>query len=85
MYRCYAEMEHWVPETSPQNLAKHVRQFLLLYCELREQSADDLLWCLYPKHHLLIHIGEGALTNPGQSGTMETRQKSATLASKLVL
>ena len=37
---------------------------MLLLVQLRDESADPLLWNLYPKHHLFIHIVESAVTNP---------------------
>ena len=64
LYRCYAELETWCPEQSPHRLAKHARQHLLLFVELRKQCTDPLLWNLYPKHHLFAHVAESAITNP---------------------
>ena len=61
---CYHELEHWVPGESPHKLATHARQHLLLYCRLRQESVSDRMWNLFPKHHLLIHVAEGAVTNP---------------------
>ena len=42
----------------------YVRRHLLLYKQLRTQAADAKLWALYPKHHLMIHVGESCLVNP---------------------
>ena len=36
---------------------------MILYQELGEESLDDAFWHLYPKHHLMCHIGDRA-ANP---------------------
>ena len=64
LHRCYVELQDWSPQDSPYRLARHGRQHLLLYVSLRSECDDELLWSLYPKHHLFIHLVEGAVTNP---------------------
>ena len=57
-------MADWDQGSSPHRFSTFVRQHLLLLCELRAESKDPRAWALYPKHHLLIHIAEGAIVNP---------------------
>ena len=64
LHRCYMELGTWTPKSSPERLCRNARQHLLLYCQLRAEATNDLLWCLFPKHHLFIHLAEAAVTNP---------------------
>ena len=61
---CYQEMEHWDQRSSPERFATAGKRHLLLLVHLRGESEDPLRWALYPKHHLLIHLIEGAVVNP---------------------
>ena len=60
---CYLEFRQWGAE-SPRNLAKYVRQFLLLYGELSASSTcPGVLWKVYPKFHLMMHCAD-CTSNP---------------------
>ena len=61
---CYDVMADWDVSTSPQQLATFAKRHLLLYIELGRSCDDPLMWGLYPKHHLFLHLAEGAVTNP---------------------
>ena len=61
---CYDVMADWDVSTSPQQLATFAKRHLLLYKELGRSCDDPLMWGLYPKHHLFLHLAEGAVTNP---------------------
>ena len=60
---CYTEMKEWRPPTSVSRIAGHCRRHLLLWATLKEATRDPLLWCFYPKHHLMMHCAEST-TNP---------------------
>ena len=64
LYKCYQELDDWVPSESPHRLGVLARQHLLLYSRLCAESAGDLVWNLFPKHHLFAHVAEGAVVNP---------------------
>ena len=65
----YKQLENWTP-TSAATLANRGRQFLILCVELRNEATSlgrDMLWGLYPKHHLMMHVCEApqsTLINP---------------------
>ena len=62
---CYEEFDNWQDSTSPLNLKRFGRRFLLLYAELNHGAgADSLMWRLYPKFHLFDHLVEAAESNP---------------------
>ena len=68
LYMCYYEMDHWVDGgPSTERIEKFSRQHLILYGELSKNALSDLLWRLYPKHHLFCHIGADATDNPKSS------------------
>ena len=56
LYAIYQLMNHWDAATSPNQFRHLVVRHLLLYAELSRQSVDDLLWRIYPKHHLFAHM-----------------------------
>ena len=65
IHRCYEEMNAWAPGgESTCRLGKYVRQHITLYIALQEHVGVPTRWHLVPKHHLLLHLGEQALTNP---------------------
>jgi len=63
LLKCYHLLDNWAQD-SPVALARAAREHLLLLAELRSTCHDDLRWCLYPKHHIFIHLAEGATSNP---------------------
>ena len=61
---CYSEMDAWDQRTSPRRFALSGKRHLLLLVRLNEETNDDAMWNLYPKHHLLIHVVENSMVNP---------------------
>ena len=61
--RCDFEMEHWGEDSSRLRLARFGRQHLECYKQLGELQEDPLMYCLFPKHHMFIHVTESH-TNP---------------------
>jgi hypothetical protein len=60
----YSEMDNWVDGGhSSCKLAEYGRKHLILYGELVNSSLS-VEWLYYPKHHVFIHVCEGALDNP---------------------
>ena len=59
----YRLLENWNAD-SPHQFARHIRRHLILLCDIRANQEDPLLWCLFPKHHLLIHLAESSFVNP---------------------
>jgi len=62
--KCYDELDAWVPHESPHRLGLSARQHLMLYRALRDNCPRERLWNMYPKHHILVHLAEGAVANP---------------------
>ena len=62
---CYRVLDEWNSTTSPaQELVRSGRRFLILLRELHDSCPDARRWRLYPKHHLFVHLIEGAVINP---------------------
>ena len=59
--KCYKELELWGPGSS-EVLGREGRTFMILYGQLSEEAAATdprgLLWRLYPKLHLFLHVCE---------------------------
>ena len=55
--RVYHEVDNW-GEGSGDRIGHHCRQFLALYCRLRDTALSDVFWKLYPKFHIFIHCCE---------------------------
>ena len=67
----YAELQNWT-EGSGAKIAEHGRRHCLLYAEMGRRAEQDpwVVWRVYPKHHLFLHIVEeqvGAEGNPKDS------------------
>lgn len=63
--KCYAELDNWVDGgESRLRLASHARKHVVLYQELSRLSTDELMWHMYPKHHLFVHVAETSYVNP---------------------
>jgi hypothetical protein len=61
---CYEEMRNWEASTSPSKLKRLAREHVMLYGELSKESVDELVWRMFPKHHLFIHCSMDAEVNP---------------------
>ena len=62
---CYRVLDEWNSTASPaQELVRAGRRFLILLRELHDSCPDARRWRLYPKHHLFVHLIEGAVINP---------------------
>ena len=65
LLECYKVMDEWESCASPSlDLALAGRRFLLLCRSLCDSSADPRRWHMYPKHHMVVHLVEGATANP---------------------
>ena len=65
LLECYKILNEWEDLDTPAvSLVRAGRRHLLLYRALRDNSPDPLRCHLYPKHHLVAHIIEGATVNP---------------------
>ena len=54
----YKELNTWDTTTSPPRVASLARRHVILLRELHDTSDDTDLWCIYPKHHMFVHLCE---------------------------
>ena len=62
--KIYLELQNWDVQESPDRVRTWGRQHVMLFRVLSQQSEDELLWNLFPKHHLFLHTTDVLKTNP---------------------
>ena len=51
-------------QNSPARLTTYARQHLILYDYLSKTSGNELMYHIYPKHHLFCHVAMDVTSNP---------------------
>ena len=52
----YKELNTWDTTASPPRGASLARRHVILLRELHDTSDDKDLWCIYPQHHMFVHL-----------------------------
>ena len=60
----YEEFKNWSSFESPDRIRTWSRQHIILFRRLCDTSKDEMMWCMFPKHHLFLHAADVIVTNP---------------------